>query len=52
VIHDDKWSAVLVATVHPSAILRAPDHDAREREYKAFVADLKVAQNTAKSLAK
>jgi len=31
-----------VATVHPSAILRAPDHDQREAEYKQFVNDLKV----------
>ena len=28
------------ATVHPSSILRAPDEDARAREYDAFVADL------------
>lgn len=33
---------VAVATVHPSAILRAPDHAQREAEYKQFVADLKV----------
>jgi DNA polymerase len=35
-------AAVVMATVHPSSILRAPDADAREREYAAFVADLKV----------
>jgi uracil-DNA glycosylase len=52
IIHDEKWPAAIVATVHPSAILRAPDHEAREREYRAFVADLKVAQKTARSLAK
>jgi DNA polymerase len=34
---------IVVATVHPSSILRAPDDDAREREFKRFVADLKVA---------
>ena len=28
-------------TVHPSFILRVPDADAKEREYRAFVADLK-----------
>jgi len=28
------------ATVHPSSILRAPDEEAREREFEAFVADL------------
>ena len=30
----------VTATVHPSSILRAPDEDARDREYKAFVMDL------------
>jgi DNA polymerase len=29
--------------VHPSAILRAPDDDARHAEMKRFVADLRVA---------
>jgi uracil-DNA glycosylase len=33
----------VMATVHPSSILRAPDDDARHREMAAFVADLKVA---------
>ncbi len=32
---------VLTATVHPSSILRAPDEDARQAEYDAFVQDLK-----------
>jgi DNA polymerase len=32
----------VVATVHPSSVLRAPDPDARERARAAFVADLKV----------
>lgn len=32
-----------LATVHPSSILRAPDDEARHREYEAFVADLRVA---------
>jgi DNA polymerase len=31
----------VVATVHPSAILRAPDAAQREEEYSTFVADLK-----------
>ena len=30
----------VLATVHPSSILRAPDDAARERELEAFVADL------------
>ena len=33
---------VLTATVHPSSILRAPDEDARQAEYDAFVRDLKT----------
>ena len=31
-----------VATVHPSAILRAPDAEQREAEYQRFVSDLRV----------
>jgi DNA polymerase len=31
----------IVATVHPSAILRAPDSEQRHQEYARFVADLK-----------
>jgi DNA polymerase len=35
----------VVATVHPSSILRAPDEDARHEEMRLFVDDLrKVAQ--------
>jgi uracil-DNA glycosylase len=33
------WAPVIMATVHPSAVLRAP-HDARVREERAFTADL------------
>jgi len=32
--------ALLTATVHPSAILRAPDDAQRHAEYRDFVADL------------
>ena len=32
----------VIATVHPSAILRAPDPATRERDFEAFVADLRV----------
>jgi uracil-DNA glycosylase len=32
----------ILATVHPSSILRAPDEEARVRETEAFVADLAV----------
>jgi uracil-DNA glycosylase family protein len=34
----------VVATVHPSSILRAPDHESRVREMAQFVADLAVAR--------
>jgi DNA polymerase len=34
---------VVLATVHPSSILRAPDEDARRAEMKFFVEDLKTA---------
>ena len=33
-----------VATIHPSAILRAPDHDTLQRELRRFIADLGVAR--------
>jgi DNA polymerase len=32
----------VLATVHPSSILRAPDPQAREEQYREFVADLKI----------
>ncbi len=34
---------LVLATVHPSSILRAPDEETRHREYARFVEDLKVA---------
>ncbi len=36
-----EWAPYVSATVHPSAILRAPDDDSRHAEYARFVADLK-----------
>jgi uracil-DNA glycosylase family protein len=35
-------ASLVVATIHPSAILRAPDDKARVREREAFVRDLRV----------
>jgi len=32
----------VLATVHPSSILRAPDEESRHREYALFVTDLRV----------
>ncbi len=37
---------VVLATIHPSAILRAPDEDARQRERDAFTRDLAVVAQT------
>ena len=42
-----KLAPRVVATVHPSSLLRQPDEDSREREYKHFVADLRVALKAA-----
>ena len=39
----------VVATVHPSSLLRQPDEASREREYKRFVADLRVAVRAAEA---
>jgi DNA polymerase len=33
----------VMATIHPSAILRMPDEETRDSEYRAFVKDLKFA---------
>jgi DNA polymerase len=38
----------VVATVHPSSLLRQPDEESRDREYKLFVADLRVAVKAAR----
>src|ERR1044071_3526144 len=37
----------VLATVHPSSLLRQPDEASREREYKHFVADLRAAVKAA-----
>jgi probable DNA metabolism protein len=38
----------VLATVHPSSLLRQPDEESREREYKLFVADLRAALRAAR----
>src|SRR5207237_4414468 len=40
----------VVATVHPSSILRAPDDDARAREMKLFIADLQAVARVIRGL--
>ena len=37
----------VVATVHPSSLLRQPDEESRRREYRLFVADLRAAVKAA-----
>jgi uracil-DNA glycosylase family protein len=39
---DSELAPLVMATIHPSAILRAPDDEARQRERAAFTADLGV----------
>jgi uracil-DNA glycosylase family protein len=42
-----QFASKVVATVHPSSLLRQPDEESRAREYKQFVADLRVALKAA-----
>lgn len=42
-ILESELAPKVVATVHPSSLLRQPDEESREREYKLFVADLRAA---------
>jgi len=44
---DSEFVPKVVATVHPSSLLRHPDEESREREYKLFVKDLRVALRAA-----
>jgi DNA polymerase len=39
---DSKLAPIVLATVHPSSLLRTPTPEAREREYQHFVADLRA----------
>jgi uracil-DNA glycosylase family protein len=40
VLENTGWAPYLMATVHPSSILRAPDERSRHAAYDSFVADL------------
>lgn len=42
--------ATLIATIHPSYLLRMPDRSAAEVEFGRFVADLRLAARTAEKL--
>jgi uracil-DNA glycosylase len=38
---EHQWAPRVTATIHPSAILRAPDEEERHAAFQEFVADLK-----------
>jgi probable DNA metabolism protein len=42
-VFDTPWAKAFLVSYHPSAILRAPDEDAREQTYQALVHDLRAA---------
>jgi uracil-DNA glycosylase len=42
-----KLAPRVLATVHPSSLLRQPDKESRQREYKHFVSDLRAAVRAA-----
>ena len=42
-----KLAPRVLATVHPSSLLRQPDEQSRQREYKHFVTDLRAALKAA-----
>jgi len=42
-----KLAPRVMATVHPSSLLRQPDEESRDREYKGVVADLRAAAKAA-----
>jgi uracil-DNA glycosylase len=43
VLRVPQWPAPLLATVHPSSLLRAPDEESRREAWRLFVKDLKIA---------
>ena len=42
-----KFAPSVLATVHPSSLLRQPDEESRQREYERFVSDLRAALKAA-----
>jgi uracil-DNA glycosylase len=41
------WHGLVAGTIHPSAVLRGPDQESRDRAYADLVADLVVARDAA-----
>ena len=48
---DSPLAPFVIATVHPSSILRAPDDDARHLQMRAFIKDLKIVADLARKAA-
>lgn len=46
----NSWAPHVTSTVHPSAVLRAPNEEQRHAEYARFVADLKKVERVWKGL--
>ncbi len=44
------WHGLVVSTIHPSAVLRGPDAESRDRAYAGLVEDLMLARDTAARL--
>jgi uracil-DNA glycosylase len=49
-LNPSAYAQVVIATVHPSSILRAPDEEARRQAYAAFLDDLRVVAHVMRSL--
>jgi len=49
---DSPLAPVAAVTIHPSAILRVRDHDEREAEFAAFVADLEAVASALQGAAR
>ena len=45
---DSPLAPIVLATVHPSSLLRAPDEETRRRETKRFIDDLRQARRAMK----
>ena len=51
-IRDTKWAPTVIATVHPSSLLRAPDEETRKEAFAAFLRDLKIVAREMKTLSR
>lgn len=52
VFTDTRWAPAVIATNHPSAILRVPDADARQQAYQNFVNDLRIVHDHMKKISR